>query len=109
MESAIGEEFNLASARETRIVDLARMINEATGNRAGLRLTERRRWDTKSRLLASIDKARDLIGYQPNTSFEVGLSKTIEWFRSHWHLVDKAARFGPGVSAAVRAQVAAKE
>lgn len=27
------------------------MINEATGNRAGIRFIERRRWDTKHRLL----------------------------------------------------------
>ncbi len=77
MESAIGQEFNLASGKETRIIDLAHMINEATGNKAGIRFAQRRKWDTKSRLLASIDKARQLIGYEPHTPFEVGLQHTI--------------------------------
>jgi UDP-glucose 4-epimerase len=102
MESAIGQEFNLASETETRIIDLANMINEATGNEAGVRFVQRRKWDTKSRLLASVDRARQLIGYEPATPFEVGLTKTIQWFQNHWDQIEINARFGPGVSSAVR-------
>ncbi len=102
MENAVGSEFNLASGSETRIIDLANMINEITGNRAGIRHAERRKWDTKSRLLASVDRARDLIGYNPSTPFEVGLQNTIRWFRDNWDLIEASATFGPGVSAAVR-------
>jgi UDP-glucose 4-epimerase len=102
MESAIGQEFNLASGSETRILDLANMINEATGNQAGIRWAERRRWDTKSRLLASVDRARELIGYSPTTPFAEGLQHTIQWFHDNWDRIEVAARFGPGVSSAVR-------
>jgi nucleoside-diphosphate-sugar epimerase len=102
LESAVGQEFNLASGKETRIIDLAQMINEATGNAGGIRFVQRRQWDTKSRLVASIDRARDLIGYEPKTSFEVGLDNTIRWFRDHWDQIEASARFTPGASAAVR-------
>lgn len=102
MPEAIGEDFNLASGRETRIRDLASMINEATGNKAGIRFASRRKWDTKRRLRASVEKARDLIGYKPETDFEVGLANTIAWFRENWDRIDQAAAFGPGVSSAVR-------
>jgi len=102
MASAVGQEFNLASGRETRIIDLANMINEATGSRAGIRLAARRKWDTKNRLLASIDRARELIGYAPETPFQAGLQKTILWFRDNWDRIEASARFGPGVSSAVR-------
>jgi UDP-glucose 4-epimerase len=102
MESAVGQEFNLASAVETSIIDLANMINDATGNKAGIRFVQRRKWDTKPRLLASIDRARDLIGYNPSTTFEVGIQNTIQWFRENWDRIEASARFGPGVSAAVR-------
>lgn len=102
MESAIGQEFNLASGKETRIVDLANMINAATGNKAGIQYAERRKWDTKSRLLASIDRARDTIGYSPSTEFEAGLVRTIQWFHENWDHIEKSARFAPGVSSAVR-------
>lgn len=101
-DSAAGQEFNLASGKETRIIDLAHMINEATGNTAGVQFAQRRKWDTKSRLLASIDRARDLIGYEPTTAFEAGLATTVQWFREHWDQIEASARFGPGVSSAVR-------
>jgi UDP-glucose 4-epimerase len=101
-EAAVGQEFNLASGQETRIVDLAQMINEQVGNEAGVIFTARRKWDTKSRLLASVERAKSLIGYQPHTPFEVGLQHTIAWFRENWEQIAAAARFGPGVSSAVR-------
>jgi nucleoside-diphosphate-sugar epimerase len=102
IEEAVGQEFNLASGAETRIIDLANMINEATGNKAGIQFAQRRKWDTKSRLLASIDRARELIGYNPNTPFEDGLQRTIQWFHDNWDRIEAAAGFSPGMSSAVR-------
>jgi UDP-glucose 4-epimerase len=102
LPEAIGEEFNLASGRETRIGELAEMINEAVGNKAGISWAARRKWDTKRRLCASVEKAGKLIGYNPNTPFEVGLEANIRWFRDNWNRIDHAASFGPGASSAVR-------
>lgn len=104
MESAIGQEFNLASGEETQIIELANMINKATSNKAGIRFVPRRKWDTKPRLLASIDRAGHLIGYKPETPFEAGLENTIRWFRDNWDKIEASASFGPGVSSAVREQ-----
>ncbi len=104
-EEAVGQEFNLASGMETRIIDLATMINDLTENQAGVVFTERRKWDTKSRLLASIDKAGSLIGYSPQTPFEQGLVEALAWFRDNWDLISASARFGPGMSSAVRGYV----
>ena len=99
---AVGAEMNLASGRETRIIDLANMINNLTGNSAGIAFSQRRKWDTKSRLLASVDKARTLIGYNPCESFDSGLSKTIDWFKQNWDHITESASFEPGMSSAVR-------
>jgi nucleoside-diphosphate-sugar epimerase len=101
-EQAVGQEFNLASGTETRIIDLANMINEAVGNDAGVKHVSRRKWDAKSRLLASIDKARELIGYEPKTEFREGLINTIQWFRNNWENIEREAKFTPGISSAVR-------
>ncbi len=106
MAAAVGQEFNLASGAETRIIDLAQKINQATGNQAGIRFAQSRKWDTKRRLLASIDHARELIGYNPSTSFDEGLDRTIGWFRDNWERISASARFGPGVSSAVREMTA---
>jgi len=102
LERAVGAEMNLASGAETRIIDLANMVNTLTGNHSGIAFTQRRKWDTKSRLLASVDRARDILGYVPNTTFDIGLRKTIEWFRENWKDIQASASFGPGMSSAVR-------
>jgi UDP-glucose 4-epimerase len=108
-ESAVGQEFNLASGREIAIRELAETINRFVGNPAGIFFARRRRWDTKSRLLASVEKARELVGYDPQTLFETGLQRTIEWFQQHWEQIEASARFGPGISSAVREVVAGAE
>jgi len=78
------------------------MINEAVGNKAGIKFFQRRKWDTKNRLLASIDKARTLVGYEPKTEFKKGLMNTISWFKENWEKIEQSASFGPGISSAVR-------
>ena len=105
MEKAIGEEFNLASGKETNIIELAKMINELTENSAGVAFGERRKWDTKSRLLASIEKAEDLLGYIPATPMEAGLGRTVQWFSDNWENIEASAQFKPGSSSAVRSVV----
>ena len=81
---------------------MANKINELTGNKAGLLITDRRKWDTKSRLLACIDKAKNLLGYNPQTTFEEGLDKTIHWFNANWDNINRDAEFPPGMSSAVK-------
>jgi nucleoside-diphosphate-sugar epimerase len=103
-QKAIGQEMNLASGVETRIIDLANMINDLTGNHAGISFSQRRKWDTKSRLLASVDRAKELLGYQPNTPFKDGLKITIDWFNANWENITASASFEPGMSSAVRLQ-----
>lgn len=93
MPGMVGEATNLASGKETRVIDMALLVNELTGNKAGLVYTERRKWDTKDRLLASVDKAQRLIGYEPKMDFREGLARTVAWFREHWDRIQANARF----------------
>ena len=108
-EQAIGAEMNIASGREIEIVEMAKLINKLTGNEAGLLYTDRRKWDTKSRLLASVDRARDLLGYEPKTNFEEGLFENIKWFRDNWLDICRDAEFPPGMSSAVKSYVLKQE
>jgi nucleoside-diphosphate-sugar epimerase len=101
-EKAIGQEMNIASAKEIEILDLANRIDQLTGNKAPIKFTDRRKWDTKSRLLASIDRARELIGYEPKTTFDEGLRNTIQWFKKNWEKIEASAEFPPGMSSAVK-------
>ena len=101
-KDAIGENFNLAAGVETRIIDLAKMVNEVTGNKAGILQKKRRKWDTKPRLLASIEKAKKLVEYNPLIGFKEGLATNMEWFKDLWVLINNSADFPPGLSSAVR-------
>ncbi len=101
-KEAVGENFNLAAGREVSIKTLAEMVIKATGSTAGIINKERRKWDTKPRLLASIQKAERLIKYEPIIEFEEGLQTTIEWFRDNWDKIVALADFPPGMSSAVR-------
>ncbi|BCB96287.1 UDP-glucose 4-epimerase [Dissulfurispira thermophila] len=101
-EKAIGENFNLAAGREISIKDMASLVIETTGNKSGLIFKERRKWDTKPRLLASIEKAEELIGYKPIVDFKEGLYANIEWFKDNWEKIEMLADFPPGMSSAVR-------
>jgi UDP-glucose 4-epimerase len=58
VEEAVGEAINLASEKETRVIDLANWINEMTGNKAGIVFKPRRDWDKAIRRRASIEKAK---------------------------------------------------
>lgn len=101
-KEAVGENFNLASGTEVRIRDLAEMVNIATGNSKPVYFIKRRKWDTKPRLLASIEKAENLIGYKPFIGFEEGFKTNIDWFEDNWDKIEALADFPPGMSSAVR-------
>ncbi len=93
VKKAVGEAFNLASETETRIIDLANWINELTGNKAGIVFKERRSWDRATRRRASIEKAREILGYEPKVDIKTGLKKTLEWFKANWENIKRSAEF----------------
>jgi len=92
-KDAIGEAINLGSATETHVIDMANMVNKLTGNTAGIAYKERRNWDVKHRLLSSIDKAKEILDYKPQTSFEEGVKTLHDWFVDNWENIQKSAEF----------------
>jgi nucleoside-diphosphate-sugar epimerase len=92
-QNAVGEAFNLATGREIRIGDLAQWIIEITGNEAGVMFKERRDWDKKNRLLASIEKAKRVLGYEPNMDFKKGLEHVYAWFKENWQNITVSQDF----------------
>ena len=101
-EDAVGEAFNLASGKEIRIKDMISMVNNATGNSTPVTSFPARKWDTKKRLLASIELAGKLIDYKPIVKFEDGLKANMEWFKLNWDKIQSVADFPIGMSSAVR-------
>ena len=93
IEEAVGEAINLASEKETRIIDLANWINEMTENRAGVVFKLRRDWDKAIRRRASIEKAKKILGYEPKTDMKTGLRKVYEWIKENWENLEKSVKF----------------
>lgn len=85
--------INIGSGMEHRVIDLVNMVNELAGNEAGLNYIERRDWDVKHRLLSSIEKAKRLLGYEPQMGFEDGLKKVHGWFIENWGIIEWSVEF----------------
>ena len=92
-EEAIGEAINLGSGQDHRVIDMANRVNELSGNEAGIEFKERRNWDAKTKLLSSIAKAKDILGYKPTVSFDDGLVKVHDWFETNWDNIQESAEF----------------
>ena len=76
---AVGDAFNLASETETKVIDIANLVNELTGNEKGVKLTARRDWDNINRRRASIEKARAVLGYEPKMKIKDGIKRVYDW------------------------------
>lgn len=93
VDEAVGEAINLGSGKETRVIDMANIVNGLTGNKEGMVYISRREWDAKTNLLSSIEKAKKILNYNPKTSFQDGLKKTHSWFIENWEKIEKSAEF----------------
>lgn len=78
-----GEAYNLASGRETRILDLAALINELTENPVPPNIEPPRDWDRSGRRYGDPAKSRRELGFVAGTGLRDGLAKTIGWTREN--------------------------
>lgn len=76
-----GEVFQLATGVETTILELARLVQEATGS-DGKITREAPRAGEVHRSSADISKARAVLGYEPAVALEEGLARTVGWYRA---------------------------
>ena len=82
--AAAGEAFNLAWHEETSIAELARICWEACGNDpealtlapepSPKEIDPDRRW-------ASVEKARELLGFEARIGVREGIAETVDWLR----------------------------
>lgn len=89
---AVGEAINLASETETKVMDIARIINELAGGN-GVNFVKRRSWDKITRRIASIEKARKILGYNPKTEIKEGIKRTLDWILENRDKIEASVRF----------------
>lgn len=87
LRGEVGEVYNLATGKETTILELATLINEFTANKTPLDLRPARDWDRSGKRFASTDKARNQLGFESEVTVRDGLAKTVEWTRNNMKLI----------------------
>lgn len=87
-----GEVYNLATGKETNILDLAGIINQLTGNKTPSDIKPARDWDRSGKRFASTEKSARLLDFRAETSIEKGLGKTVTWTRANHDLIESCIR-----------------
>ncbi|MGI8552116.1 MAG: NAD-dependent epimerase/dehydratase family protein, partial [Dehalococcoidia bacterium] len=76
-----GDLFQIGSGRETSIIDLAHMLQMATGIEPALNFRPQPAGEVR-RNYSSIDHARRRLGFEPSVHLQTGLAETFHWFMS---------------------------
>src|SRR3990167_369834 len=85
-----GEVYNLATGRETSILELATLINEYTDNKTPLDLRPARDWDRSGKRFASTEKAEAELGFTADVDIREGLRRTVEWTKANADLIKRS-------------------
>lgn len=78
-ETAKNETYNLAFGEGTTILTLAERMIELLESESEVSVTESRTGEV-THYVADVSKARAALGYNPQTSFEEGIRKSVEWY-----------------------------
>ena len=80
--SAAGEAFNIAYGGREYLIDIYYGLTEALGVNIEPKFGPDRAGDIKHSN-ADISKAKEMLGYDPDWSFERGIKAAIEWYREN--------------------------
>ncbi len=83
LKGGVGEVYNLATGKETSILELATLINEFTSNTAALDLLPARDWDRSGKRFASTEKAQRVLGFSSTIDIREGVRRTVEWTKAN--------------------------
>lgn len=70
--------FNISGREQVRLLDAVRIIENKLGVKANLHFSEKRPGDQLT-TAGVIDKAVEVLGYNPKTGFDEGISEQIKW------------------------------
>ena len=81
-DEAVGQAFNIGNPRSVvTIYNLAMQIVRLSGSRSKISFVPWDQTDVELRI-PNIEKARRLLGYEPQVDLEAGLQRTIQWYRT---------------------------
>ncbi len=74
-----GEVFNIASGESLSVNQIVKILNQVLGTNLEPEYQAERKGDVRHSS-ASIEKARNMLGFIPSVTFEEGLKRTVEWY-----------------------------
>lgn len=78
---AVGEGYNIGTGTAISIRDLAELVRDITDTESDIIHTEPREGDIEHSV-GNISKANTHLNYEPTVSFQEGLERTAEWYRT---------------------------
>lgn len=90
LKGQTGGVYNLATGRETSILELAKLINEFTGNKTPLDLRPARDWDRSGKRFASTEKSERELGFTAQVDVREGIRLTVEWTKANINLIQNS-------------------
>jgi UDP-glucose 4-epimerase len=90
VKEAEGKAFNIAHGEETSILELARLIKGQIGSPSEIQFVPYRSiyeepFEDTPRRVPSIEAARQTLGFEPRTTLNEGLKKTIAWCQEYYN------------------------
>lgn len=77
-----GKIINIASGRETSIQEIVEKLVELIKPGTEIRHEQERQGDVR-RHIADISLAKNILGFKPQVSLDVGLARTVEWYKKN--------------------------
>lgn len=90
LKGQAGGVYNLATGKETTILQLATLINEFTGNKTPVDLKPARDWDRSGKRFASTEKAKEELGFTSQVEIREGIRRTVEWTQANAELIRRS-------------------
>ena len=90
LKGRAGGVYNLATGKETTILQLATLINEFTGNKTPVDLKPARDWDRSGKRFASTEKAQRELGFMAQVEVREGVRRTVEWTKANAEFIKRS-------------------
>lgn len=90
LKGEAGGVYNLATGKETTILQLATLINEFTGNKTPVDIKPARDWDRSGKRFASTQKAQEELGFVSQVEIREGIQRTVEWTQANEDLIRRS-------------------
>ena len=78
-EQVKNDVFNIASGKAISIVELAQLIQKYMHSKSKIVIKETRTGEVM-KFIADISKAKEKLGYEPKTTIDEGIKKSIKWY-----------------------------